>query len=99
MLKVTRAGTVLGEFGNTSMRPTVKRSTSVSSSISSCRAAIIATRRPHSILAAAKRRGAGMARLALNSTTYHRAPWMPVTTPIWLPVASSCGPCSMCGSR
>ena len=66
MLKVTLAGTVLGEFGNTSMRPTVKRSWSVCVVHQLLQRADHRDRRAHRVLAAGERRRAGVARLAID---------------------------------
>ncbi len=99
MLKVTFAGTVLGELGWTSIRPTVKRSRSAGSCISSSRPAIIRTAARTASLRPASGAVPAWAGSPSTSITYQRAPWMPVTTPTCKPFASSCGPCSMCGSR
>ena len=98
MLKTTRPATLLELFGSTTSRPTVKRSTSAGS----CNRAFSAvTARTMSCMASRRRPNGAVPACALapvSVTLNQRLPWMPVTTPMASPAASSSGPCSICAS-
>ena len=82
MLKVTFPGTVLGELGSTWSRPTVKRNRSSGSCISSWSAAIMPTAARSASLRPRSGAVPAWPGSPVTSTSYQRAPWMPVTTPI-----------------
>jgi hypothetical protein len=95
MVNRTRPGTVFGEFGVTSKRPTVNRTVSALSYSSSCKAV---TMRTAAIKASLRmRRGVvpACASSPVTSTRNQRNPWMPETMPIVCCVASRSGPCSI----
>src|SRR5262245_23947780 len=89
---------VFGEFGATSICPTVKRTLSVSSSISRSSAAIM----PTAAEKASRRLCRGVvpawAAWPRTSMVNQRRPWMPVTAPMMFCVASRIGPCSIWAS-
>ena len=99
MLKCTWPGTTLGEPGETSMRPTVKRTTSSGSCISSSSAAITRTAADSASLRLARGVVPAWASSPSISISKRRMPWIEVTTPICSPSASSRGPCSIWASR
>ena len=98
MVKLARFATELDVFGSTTMRPTVKRSTSCGSCISAFSAAIARTMS----CTASRRSASGVvpacAVSPVSVTVNQRLPWMPVTTPMSRPSASRRGPCSICAS-
>ena len=98
MVKRTRSATLFEVLGDTSIRPTVKRSTSEGSCISAFSALIARTM---SCTASRRKESGAVPACAVSpvsSTTNQRLPWMPVTTPMSRPSASSRGPCSICAS-